>query len=129
MNKVAGLTSGWLVRVSAADGFGRRTERDYWVGEPEKSVAERLVRANSASGDRVLGVKPLFISELASFGVARGEVKYRAAAAEASPRAGVLNRVVRDDPPRLTGSPTRLLNARRFDSDVPGHGRQGKSRS
>src|SRR3954454_25285194 len=98
MNQIPGLTSGWLVRVSAADGLGRRTERDYWVGEAEKSAAERLVRANSTSGDRVLGVKPLFISELTSFGVARGEVKYRAAAAEASPRAGVSSRVVRDDP-------------------------------
>ena len=77
MNKIAGPTSGWLVRVSAADGFGRRTERDCWVGEPEKSAAERIVRAKLGRGERVQGVKPLFISELASFGVAPGEMKYR----------------------------------------------------
>ena len=128
MNKIPGLTSGWLVRVSAAAGLGRRTERDYWVGEPEKSAAERLVRANLTNGERVHGVKPLFISELVSFGVARGEVKYRAADAEASPRPGALTPAVRDDHARRAGSPARL-NARRFDNDVPRLGRPEKSRS
>ena len=125
MNTVPGLTSGWLVRVSAADGFGGRTERDYWVGEAEKAAAERLVRANSASGDRVRGVKPLFISELQSFGVHRGEVKYRAAAPEAAPRT-VSTRAVRDDRPRLTRSPTTPLNSRRVSANVPGHAAQEK---
>jgi hypothetical protein len=128
MNQIPGLTSGWLVRVSAADGLGRRTERDYWVGEAEKSAAERLVRANLTNGERVHGVKPLFISELVSFGVARGEVKYRPAVADASPRPGASNRLARDDRARRDGSPAKL-NARRFESDVPRLGPPGKSHS
>ena len=76
MNQIPGLTSGWLVRVSAADGLGRRTERDCIVGEPEKLAAERIVRAGLGPGERARGIKPLFISELSGFGVAPGEMKF-----------------------------------------------------
>jgi hypothetical protein len=75
MNKMTAPTSGWLVRVTASDGLGRRTDRDYGVGEPEKAAAERIVRLKLGPGERVHGVKPLFISELRSFGVAFGEMK------------------------------------------------------
>ena len=76
MNNMTRFTSGWLVRVTSSDGFGRQTERDCWVGEPEKSAAERIVRVNLGQGQRARGVKPLFISELSRHGVAFGEVKY-----------------------------------------------------
>jgi hypothetical protein len=71
------MTSGWLVRATTFDALGRAvSKRDLWVGDSDKTAAEQLVRvAGLAAGEKAVGVKPLFIDELAEFGVVRGQVK------------------------------------------------------
>lgn len=73
------LNSGWHVRVTAYDNLGRPgSHLDFWVGESDKSAAERLVQTGPR--EKAVGVKPLFISELDGFGVGYHQVKQRLAA-------------------------------------------------
>lgn len=54
--------------------MGRPTSNlDFCVGESDKSAAEQLVQTGPR--EKANGVKPLFISELASLGVGHREVK------------------------------------------------------
>ena len=69
-------TSGWLVRVITPDPRGNKPiERGFWVGAEEKSAAEELVRDLSLPVERIEAIKPLFMSELESFGVEDQQVK------------------------------------------------------
>jgi hypothetical protein len=69
-------TSGWLVRVTTPASRGAKPiARGFWVGEEEKAAAEELVRDLSLPIARIEAIKPLFMSELESFGVEYRQVK------------------------------------------------------